>query len=96
MADPPEVRASDAERDAVVAALEDATVAGRLAPAELEDRTDAALHARTHGELAALVADLPEPTGGDRLAALADELVREAARLRLSRASLAAFLLSRS
>jgi hypothetical protein len=39
--------------------LRDAGAAGRLEPDELDERTEAALSARTLGELAALVDDLP-------------------------------------
>jgi Domain of unknown function (DUF1707) len=53
------LRASDADRDAVIDRLREAAGEGRLEPDELEQRVDAALRARTYGELAALVADLP-------------------------------------
>jgi hypothetical protein len=53
------LRASDADRDAVTDRLRDAAGEGRLEPEELEERVHAALRARTHGELALLVADLP-------------------------------------
>jgi Flp pilus assembly protein TadB len=53
------MKASDADRDAVLAALSEHFQAGRLTQDELEDRTGRALAARTHGELDALMADLP-------------------------------------
>ena len=53
------LRASDADRDAVTDRLRDAAVEGRLEPEELEQRVDAALRARTYGELRRLLADLP-------------------------------------
>jgi hypothetical protein len=53
------LRASDADRDAVTERLREAAGEGRLAPDELEERVDKALRARTYGELARLVADLP-------------------------------------
>jgi Flp pilus assembly protein TadB len=53
------LRASDADRDAVVDRLRDAAGEGRLEPDELEQRVDAALRARTYGDLAELLADLP-------------------------------------
>lgn len=53
------LRASDADRDAVVDRLRDAAGEGRLEPDELEQRVDGALRARTYGELAELLADLP-------------------------------------
>jgi hypothetical protein len=55
----PQLKASDAERDAVVAALSEHFQAGRLTTEELEDRTGRALAARTVGELDELTADLP-------------------------------------
>ncbi|UBU10660.1 DUF1707 domain-containing protein [Nonomuraea gerenzanensis] len=59
MTDPGEVRASDAEREAVVEQLRVASVEGRLTLAELTDRTEAAYTATTHAELALLTQDLP-------------------------------------
>jgi hypothetical protein len=53
------LRASDADRDAVAERLRQAAGEGRLEPEELEERVEAALRARTYGELARLVADLP-------------------------------------
>jgi Domain of unknown function (DUF1707) len=53
------LRASDADRDAVVDRLREAAGEGRLEPDELEQRVHRALRARTYGDLAALVADLP-------------------------------------
>jgi Domain of unknown function (DUF1707) len=56
-------RASDRERDAVVQRVQDAFAEGRLDDAEFDERTRAALTARTHAELDALLADLPAATG---------------------------------
>jgi DUF1707 SHOCT-like domain/2TM domain len=56
-----DLRASDAERDAVAERLRDAGGDGRLDPEELEQRLEAAYGARTHGELELLTADLPAP-----------------------------------
>lgn len=53
------VRVSDAEREAVVARLNQATGEGRLTLEEFSDRVNAALAARTQGDLDALVDDLP-------------------------------------
>jgi hypothetical protein len=53
------LRASDAERDAVIDRLCEAAGEGRLEPDELEARIDGALRARTYGDLADLLADLP-------------------------------------
>jgi hypothetical protein len=55
----PPMRASDAERDAVVAALGEHFQAGRLTAEELDERTGKALAARTLPELEDLTADLP-------------------------------------
>ena len=53
------MRASDADREAIVSRLREAAGEGRLEPEELEDRVGAALRARTYGELALLISDLP-------------------------------------
>jgi DUF1707 SHOCT-like domain len=58
---PEQLRASDAEREAVVAALSEHFQAGRLTTEELEERTGQALAARTLGQLDELTADLPAP-----------------------------------
>jgi len=55
----PQVKASDADRDAALASLSEHFQAGRLTSAELEERTGLALGARTFGELRRLMADLP-------------------------------------
>ncbi len=55
-------RASDRERDAVVQRVQDAFAEGRLDDTEFDERTRAALTARTHAELEVLVADLPAQT----------------------------------
>ncbi|MEV0583462.1 DUF1707 domain-containing protein [Nonomuraea sp. NPDC050310] len=54
-----EVRASDAEREAVVELLKQASVDGRLTLVELTERTGAAYTASTQAELALLTQDLP-------------------------------------
>jgi hypothetical protein len=54
------MRASDADRDAVVAVLRDAYAAGRLTLEEFGERTSAAYAGKTWGELRELTADLPE------------------------------------
>jgi len=53
------VRASDADRDRVVEALAAASAEGRLTLEEYSERSDAALVARTLGDLAGLTTDLP-------------------------------------
>ncbi|HEV2930552.1 MAG TPA: DUF1707 domain-containing protein [Propionibacteriaceae bacterium] len=57
------VRASDAEREAVVERLRVATVEGRLTLGELTERTEAAYTATTRGDLVPITADLPEVYG---------------------------------
>ena len=53
------IRASDADRDQVAALLQEHHAEGRLTAEEFSERLDAALHARTLGELDELLADLP-------------------------------------
>lgn len=55
----PALRASDAEREHAADQLREHCAAGRLTPDEFDQRIDAALSARTVGELRALLADLP-------------------------------------
>lgn len=62
------IRASDADRDRVTARLQEHYAAGRLTPEELDERVSAALGARTLGDLRPLMADLPEPEFGPRIA----------------------------
>jgi hypothetical protein len=64
-------RASDRERDAVVQRVQDAFAEGRLDDAEFDQRTRAALTARTHAELDALLADLPAAGPGTGAPAVA-------------------------
>lgn len=58
------MRASDAEREAVVERLRQASVEGRLTFQELTERTEAAYTASTRAELALLTADLPDAAAG--------------------------------
>jgi hypothetical protein len=53
------IRASDGERDQVVAQLQRHFADGRLSQAELEERVGAALAALTRDQLKALTTDLP-------------------------------------
>jgi hypothetical protein len=59
---PRDLRASDFDRDRVISVLNDAVADGRLTVSEHSERLDRANAARTLGELAALTADLVEPT----------------------------------
>jgi Domain of unknown function (DUF1707) len=56
------LRASHDDRAGTVRRLQKAGAAGRLEPAEVDERTAAALSARTLGDLAVLVSDLPSPS----------------------------------
>lgn len=56
----PELKASHSDRDMAVDILRVAAGDGRLTAAELDERLEAALTARTISELAALTADLPD------------------------------------
>ena len=63
------MRVGHADRDQVVATLQDAFVAGMLTRDELDARVGRALAARTRGDLAGLTGDLPPvPAGMGRLA----------------------------
>ena len=68
-----ELRASYDDRDRVVELLRVSAGDGRLTAEELDERLELAMTARTYGELARLVADLPaagvrgEPGDGARL-----------------------------
>jgi hypothetical protein len=53
------LRASDADRDAVLAELSEHFMAGRLTSPELDERTNRALAAKTYGDLQGLMQDLP-------------------------------------
>jgi hypothetical protein len=57
----PDIRISNAERDAAVTALGQHLSTGRLELSEYEERCGQAAAARTRGELEALFADLPAP-----------------------------------
>ncbi|MBO0777173.1 MAG: DUF1707 domain-containing protein [Actinobacteria bacterium] len=73
-----ELRASHQDRDRVVEVLRDAAGDGRLTAEELDERLEAALTARTYGELASLTADLPAGAGftGPAAVGTPKELVR--------------------
>jgi hypothetical protein len=55
------IRASDAERSEVADLLSKHYADGRLDASELEERVEAAMKAKTRGELSALLRDLPRP-----------------------------------
>jgi len=61
MTDTAEIRASDAEREQHAELLREHAAQGRLTVDELDERLDRVYAARTRGELAPVVADLPAP-----------------------------------
>jgi Domain of unknown function (DUF1707) len=61
------MKASDADRDAVLSDLSEHFQAGRLTADEFEDRTGQALAARTRGELRDLMQDLPASPAGPQV-----------------------------
>jgi Domain of unknown function (DUF1707) len=73
VSDPPEIRASDAERERAADALRDHYAAGRLDAEELSERLDGVYNAKTVSELRGLGADLPAlaPSAAARRAELA-------------------------
>jgi hypothetical protein len=74
---PPEMRASDADRDRVVDVLRAAAGDGRLTGDEFDERLEAALSSRTLGELAVLTADLAGGPGRSGAAtAQAQDVIR--------------------
>ena len=87
------LRVSHADRDQVVATLQDAFVAGMLTRDELDTRVSRALAARTRGDLGVLTRDLPPvPAGVGRPAGLAPRRCSRSGRRRrpLVRASVQA------
>jgi hypothetical protein len=59
----PGLRASDADRDKILSQLSEHYQAGRLTTAEFDERSSKALSARTVGDLAGLMTDLPAAPG---------------------------------
>ena len=68
---PPWLRASDADREAIVAHLSASAVDGRLTLDQFADRTQRVYASHTWGELVHLVGDLPAPPTTNRRAATA-------------------------
>ena len=62
------LRLSDLDREQAVSDLKAHATAGRLSIEELSDRVAAAYAAETFGELADLISDLPELSGGGAVA----------------------------
>ncbi|TYB58130.1 DUF1707 domain-containing protein [Nonomuraea sp. PA05] len=60
MANSPEMRASDGDRDRVAAILREHTAQGRITMDEFNERLENLYKSKTYGELAKLTADLPD------------------------------------
>jgi hypothetical protein len=60
VADDPNLRTSDEQRERAAQEIREHFAAGRLSDDELDERVQAAYSARTQGELRALLADLPK------------------------------------
>ncbi|MGN9836505.1 DUF1707 SHOCT-like domain-containing protein [Nonomuraea sp. H19] len=60
MANSPEMRASDSDRDRVAAVLREHTAEGRITMEEFNERLEQLYQSKTYGELAKLTADLPD------------------------------------
>ncbi|WP_219466442.1 DUF1707 SHOCT-like domain-containing protein [Nonomuraea rhizosphaerae] len=60
MAQSPEMRASDSDRDKVAAVLREHTAQGRITMDEFNERLEALYASKTYGELARLTSDLPD------------------------------------
>ena len=73
------MRASEAEREAVVERLREHCAAGRLTVDELSERIERAYAARTVADLDALTADLPRPVSARRADTL-DRAIADAIR----------------
>jgi uncharacterized protein DUF1707 len=70
------MRASDADRDAVLSDLSEHFQAGRLTAEEFDERAGRALAARTWGELKDLLRDLPSTPPGPRVPAATSSVAR--------------------
>jgi Domain of unknown function (DUF1707) len=75
MADVPDLRVSDSDRDRVAGELREHYAAGRITDSELSDRLDATYAAKTATQLERQRADLPS-TGALPVVATARELAR--------------------
>ncbi|MCF6473668.1 DUF1707 domain-containing protein [Nonomuraea sp. MG754425] len=60
MANSPEMRASDADRDRVAAILREHTAQGRITMDEFNERLESLYKCKTYAELARLTVDLPD------------------------------------
>ncbi|MEV0581572.1 DUF1707 domain-containing protein [Nonomuraea sp. NPDC050310] len=60
MAQSPEMRASDVDRDRVAAVLREHTAQGRITVEEFNERLEQVYDSKTYGELARVTSDLPD------------------------------------
>lgn len=60
MAQSPEMRASDVDRDRVAAVLREHTAQGRITVDEFNERLEQVYQSKTYGELAKVTSDLPD------------------------------------
>ncbi|MGH8840260.1 MAG: DUF1707 domain-containing protein [Jiangellaceae bacterium] len=90
---PPHVRSTDAEREIVAAMIRAAVVDGRLRLDEIDERLDAVYSAKTHGELAEVIADIVPVPSPPPLAAPWPSYAAEATSRVSDRTILPAFLL---
>lgn len=60
MAQSPEMRASDVDRDRVAAVLREHTAQGRITVDEFNERLEEVYSSKTYGELARVTSDLPD------------------------------------
>ncbi|MFG1941715.1 DUF1707 domain-containing protein [Nonomuraea sp. NPDC048826] len=75
MAQSPEMRASDVDRDRVAAVLREHTAEGRITMDEFNERLEALYKSKTYGELAKLTADLPDVDLRNRPAKIPEQQV---------------------
>lgn len=87
------MRSTDAEREIVAAMIRAAVVDGRLRLDEIDERLDAVYSAKTHGELAEVIADIVPVPSPPPLAAPWPSYAAEAASRVSDRTILPAFLL---
>jgi len=87
------VRSTDAEREIVAAMIRAAVVDGRLRLDEIDERLDAVYSAKTHGELAEVIADIVPVPSPPPLAAPWPSHAAEATSRVSDRTILPAFLL---
>ena len=87
------MRSTDAEREIVAAMIRAAVVDGRLRLDEIDERLDAVYAAKTHGELAEVIADIVPVPSPPPLAARWPSYAAEATSRVSDRTILPAFLL---